>query len=162
MKTLDKNDHNSAVAELFANISPEIAESFNDEQLEVINKAFSSRRWNRHPIDLRVSVPIAGLQFYLVFVAGRERRSKQRLHSQKGLYPFLTPGNIVFITGFLTILSISSFTVFPFLFSSLTSVFRSSPYPTAIPWLENKVDCQHTGRSWKNNECLDYEHNPMF
>jgi len=162
MKDLEQKDDNSAIAELFAKISPEIAESFNDEQLEVIKKAFSFRRWKHHPIDLRVSVPIPGLQFYLVLLAGQEQRSKQRLRSQRALYPLWTPGNIVFITGFLTILSISSYTIFPFLFSSLTSVFASSPYPTAIPWLESKFDCEHTGRSWKNNQCWDYEHNPSF
>ena len=147
--------------QLFAKIPPEITDTFTEEQLEAIKKAFSSRNWARHPLDLRVSVPIPGLRFYLVLLAGSERRSKQRLQYQRSVYPLWTPGNIVFLTGFLIILLTSSFTTFSFLFSLLTSV-PTSPYPTSIPWLDNKFECEHTGRTWRDGDCWDSEHNPMF
>ena len=166
MKPLEKNSNDLIFVELFAKISPEIADSFNQEQLEAIKKAFCSPSWNRHPLDLRVSVPILELQFYLVFLAGRERRSKERLRSERGVYPLWTPTNLVFLIGFFSVITTSSFIVFPFLFSSLFSLLiaisTAQPNPTSIPWLENKLDCEHTGRTWRDHKCWDYEHNPMF
>jgi hypothetical protein len=76
---------------LFAEITPEVANSFTVEQLEAIKKVFISRTWTRHSLDIRVSVPIPGLRFYLVLLGGSERRSKMRLRSEKCLYPFWTP-----------------------------------------------------------------------
>ncbi|MBO3458095.1 hypothetical protein G7B40_034760 [Aetokthonos hydrillicola Thurmond2011] len=160
MRSLQHND--TVFAEFLAKIDPEIADTFTDEQLDAIKEAFGSRSWNRHPIDVRVSVPIPGIPFYLVLLAGSERRSKQRLRSEKGLYPLWTPSNIIFMIGFIIVLSVSGLTTLSFVFSSLSYTYNSSPHPASIPWLENKSDCQHTGRIWEHGKCWDYEHNPMF
>lgn len=152
--------HDPVFKQLFAEISPEIADTFTSEQIEAIKRVFG-RNWNRHPIDVRVSVPILELRFYLVLLAGSERRSKQRLRSEKGVYPLRTPGNIVFLLGFFTILLTCGFTTSSLVSSSLTSTSDSS-FPTSIPWLHNQSECEHTGRSWRKGECWDSEHNPMF
>jgi len=159
MKSLQHSD--PVFWQHFAKISPEIADTFTEEQLEAIKQAFASRSWNRHPLDLRISVPIPGLRFYLVLLAGRERRSKKRLRSEKSTYVLWTPSNIIFLIGFLIVLSTSCFSTFSLIFSSLSSI-SNSPHPTSIPWLHNQFDCEHTGRTWRNEECWDYEHNPMF
>lgn len=147
--------------QLFAKIPCEITDTFTQEQIEAIKKTFGSRSWNRHPLDLRFSVPFLGLRFYLVLLAGSEQRSKQRLQSERSLHPLWTPENMIFLTGFFLILLTSSFTTLSFVFSLLTSV-PTSPYPTSIPWLHNKSECQHTSRTWRDGKCWDYEHNPMF
>jgi hypothetical protein len=159
MKSLQHVD--PVFEQLFAKIPQEITDTFTEEQLEAIKKAFGSRSWTRHPLDLRVSIPIPGLRFYLVLLAGPERRAKQRLQYERSVYSLWTPGNIVFLMGFLMILLTSGFTTFSFVFSSLTSV-STSPHPTSIPWLQNESECKHTGRSWRNGKCWDYEHNPLF
>ncbi len=161
------NNHDPVFAELFVRLSPEIADSFNEEQLEAIKKAFGSQSFSRHPLDVRVSVPIPGIKFYLVLLAGLERRSKQRLRSEKGIYPFWRLSNIIFLIGFFSVLLTSILILFPFVSSSLASSLAfisntSSPNPTSIPWLEHQFDCEHTGRTWKDGKCWDYEHNPMF
>ncbi len=38
----------------------------------------------------------------------------------------------------------------------------TSYHPTSIPWIDNSSQCEHSGRSWENNECWDSEHSPMF
>lgn len=146
---------------LIAEIDPKVAKTFTVEQLEAIKRGFSSRAWTRHSLDIRVSVPIPGLRFYLVLLAGSERRSKVRLRSEKALYPFWTPVNILFIIGFLSILSVSSYTIFSFVLSSLTPI-SSSFYPTSIPWIYDQSECQHTGRIWHDGKCWDSEHSPNF
>ncbi|MBW4630456.1 MAG: hypothetical protein KME30_00715 [Iphinoe sp. HA4291-MV1] len=147
--------------QLFAKIPSEITDTFTKEQLEAIKKVFGSRNWTRHPLDLRVSLPIPRQRFYLVLLAGPERRSKQRLQSEKSVYRFRTPGNIVFLVGFFIILLTSGLTTFSFILSLLSST-STSFYPTSIPWLYSKFECEHTGRIWRYEKCWDYEHNPMF
>ncbi|MEH2195924.1 MAG: hypothetical protein V7K98_25230 [Nostoc sp.] len=145
---------------LFAEIDPKVANTFTVEQLEAIKRGFSSPVWTPHSLDIRVSVPIPGLRFYLVLLAGSERRSQVRLRSEKGLYPFWTPVNILFIIGFLSILSVSGYTIFSFILSSLTPL--STNYPTSIPWIYDNSECEHTGRIWHDQKCWDSEHNPNF
>ncbi|MEH2412291.1 hypothetical protein [Nostoc sp.] len=152
---------------LFSKISPKIADSFTDEQLKAIQRGFGSQAGSRHSLDIRVSVPIPGLRFYLVLLAGSERRSQQRLQNEKGRYPLFNAGNIIFLTGFLTILLSCSFTIFPFLWSSFTSLasftsISTSPYPTSIPWIFDKSECEHTNRTWSNQKCWDDQHSPTF
>ena len=106
-------------------------------------------------------MPIPGLRFYLVLLAGLERRSKQRLRSEKGLHPFWTLGNIFFFIGFLIILSACSYTIFFSVFSSLTPIPTPSN-PTSIPWINDKSECEYTNRVWREGKCWDYEHSPNF
>ncbi len=165
MKSLEHID--PIFERLFSKISPKIANSFTDEQLKALQRGFGSKVGTRHSLDIRVSVPIPGLGFYLVLLAGSERRSQQRLQYEKGRYPFFNIGNLIFITVFLTILLGCSFTIFPFLWSSLTSLtsISTSPSPTSptsIPWIFDKSECEHTNRTWRNEKCWDDQHSPMF
>ncbi|MEH2084490.1 MAG: hypothetical protein V7K89_32335 [Nostoc sp.] len=68
MNSLQYTD--STFKQLFAEIDPEIANTFTVEQLEAIKKGLASRARTRHSLDIRVSVPIPGLKFYLVLLAG--------------------------------------------------------------------------------------------
>ncbi|MEH2297954.1 hypothetical protein [Nostoc sp.] len=151
----------STFEQLFAEIAPEVANTFTVEQLEAIKRGFVSRGRIRHPLDIRVSVPIPGLRFYLVLLAGSERRSKLRLRSEKGLYPFWTPANILFLIGFLIILSACGYTIFSFALSSLTPI-SASYYPASIPWIDDKSECEYTSRVWHDGKCWDSEHSPNF
>jgi hypothetical protein len=147
--------------QIFAQIDPEVANTFTVEQLEAIKRGLASRARKRHSLDIRVAVPIPGLRFYLVLIAGSERRSKVRLRSEKGLYPFWTPANILFLIGFLIILSVCSYTIFSSALSSLTPI-SSSYYPTSIPWINDKSECERTGRIWNDRKCWDFEQSPNF
>jgi len=146
---------------LFAEISPEVTSTFTLEQLEAIKKGFAACTWKRHSLDIRVSVPIPGLRFYLVLLGGLERRSKVRLRSEKGLYPFWTPVNILFVIGFLMIIPACGYTIFSFVLPSLTPL-PTSFYPTSIPWIYDKSECERTGRIWNNGKCWDFEQSPNF
>ncbi|MEH2251552.1 hypothetical protein [Nostoc sp.] len=147
--------------QLFSKINPKIANSFTDEQLKAIQRGFGSQAGARHSLDIRVSVPIPGLGFYLVLLAGSERRSQQRLQNEKGRHPLFNTGNIIFLTGFSTILLSCSFIILSFFWSSLSSI-STSPYATSIPWIFDKSECEHTNRTWRDEKCWDEQHSPMF
>ena len=53
------------------------AASFSAEQLAAVKTAFGGERLGGHPVDRRGTVPL--LRWYVVFIAGRDRREKSRL-----------------------------------------------------------------------------------
>ncbi|WP_413171274.1 hypothetical protein [Anabaena azotica] len=156
-----KQDINPLRENFFAQVSPEIAATFTKEQIEALQKGFPSREWNDHSIDLRISFPVSLISFYLVILAGEERRSKQRLQYEKNLYPLWTPGNIFFIMVFSFIIITGSFSTLVF-FKSLVHAKRQAVFPTSIPWIENRNDCERANRDWKDNKCWDSQHSPYF
>lgn len=153
--------NNPTFEQLFSQINPEIASTFTDKQIEALKRGFSYNKSSRHFLNIRVSIPIPRLGFYLVLLAGSERRSQNRLRSEKGLYPFWTLSNSLFVIGFLSILSICCFTIFSFVLSSLNLTSPLS-YPTSIPWIYDKSECEYTDRVWRDDKCWDYEHSPNF
>jgi hypothetical protein len=42
------------------------------------------------------------------------------------------------------------------------SPVNQSSYPTSIPWIKSKIECEDTGRNWSNNQCWDEEHSASF
>lgn len=82
-----------AVEKLLARIPKASGITFTDEQLEVVDLAFSN--WNGvHPIDIRCSIPI-WRRFYVSLVVGPERRSKERRKQDRENHPLMIFGNIV-------------------------------------------------------------------
>lgn len=55
------------------------------------------RLWQRHPVDLRLTVPFVGCDLYLTMVAGPERRSTARRQLERRRHPLRTLGNAVFV-----------------------------------------------------------------
>ena len=61
--------------QMFARMSPGAKFTFTPAQLDEIKKAFSARTHVRHALDFRHSICLFGKSYYLVVLAGRERRS---------------------------------------------------------------------------------------
>ncbi|MCH9019960.1 MAG: hypothetical protein IIA73_06315 [Proteobacteria bacterium] len=90
------------IARFLARIPRDIAQSFSDAQLEAIVAAFGTRRWRDHPIDIRLTIPLVGRAYYLVVLAGAERRSRRRRRAERIAHPFVTLGNAIFAAVFFT------------------------------------------------------------
>ena len=63
---------------LLANMPEDVASSFTELQLTMIEHALEGGKWHNHPVDIRLSIPVPWRRFYLVLLAGRERRSRER------------------------------------------------------------------------------------
>ena len=88
---------------------------------------------------------------------------RERLGTKKGKFQFSTPTKIMLFTAFIALLPTSGFCTASLILSYVNSTSTAAvSYPTSIPWLTEKSQCQHTGRTWRDNKCWDYEHNPMF
>ena len=67
---------------LLSRIPHDVQASFTPEQVRGLRQACEQLRWGRHPLDIRLSLPFPATRFYLVFLAGMERRSTQRLRAE--------------------------------------------------------------------------------
>jgi hypothetical protein len=64
--------------QMFARMSPGAKFRFSPEQIDEIKKAFGARSRGSHAVDMRYSIGLFGKSYYLVFLAGRERRNLPR------------------------------------------------------------------------------------
>jgi hypothetical protein len=60
---------------MFARMSPGAKFTFTAAQLDEIKKAFAARSRTSHDLDIRHSFRLFGKSYYVVLLAGRERRS---------------------------------------------------------------------------------------
>ena len=73
----------SAKAELALNrllqmMPPAVAASFTPIQREALQQALVANAWRRHPLDIRLTLPLLVKRLYVVLLVGEERRSRKR------------------------------------------------------------------------------------
>ncbi len=59
-------------------LDPELRAQITPELEAALRREMGAPQWQRHPFDLRFSLPWFGQRYYLAFVAGPERRSAAR------------------------------------------------------------------------------------
>lgn len=135
-----------------------VVESFSDAQLEALRSAMVNPA--RHKLDIRLSIPTPFKRFYVVFLAGPERRSKARRISDG--FRLWTPVNTIFLALLLSSLLVTLYNGF-YLATSLTpDVSAEQSHPTALPWIDSEQGCNGAQRIWKDGFCFDSEHSPEF
>ena len=92
-------------------VPADVAESYDAHQFEAIAAVFGARHWRRHAIDRRLVFPLFGRNFYVVALAGGERRSPTRRLSDRLLHPVATIGNAAFALVFFIAILFSLFAV---------------------------------------------------
>lgn len=56
----------------------------------------AKRDWSGpHPVDIRLTLPLLSGRYFLTVLAGRERRSSERLRAERDQHPLLKTGNVV-------------------------------------------------------------------
>ena len=89
--------------QLFNNIAPQVRESFTTEQRAALADAARRCKWGRHATDIRLTIPLLSRRYYLVLLAGEERRNAQRRQAERSHHPVATGGNLLFIGATVTI-----------------------------------------------------------
>lgn len=74
-----KVEPNSLLLRLFSHAPADFIKSFSDEQIAGLNAAAINADTRFHSIDFRTSLSFFGIPFYVTFLMGRERRSRERL-----------------------------------------------------------------------------------
>ncbi len=74
-----------------------VREGLTEAQRAAIAEALGAGRWRRHPIDIRLSLPLVHSRYCITIVAGRERRSGARRSRERDRHPLRTTGNLAFL-----------------------------------------------------------------
>ncbi len=82
----------------------EVVSSFTELQLESIERALEGGRWDDHPVDLRLSIPVLWRRFYFVLLAGPERRSAERRKNERARRPGRVIADVILFVLFFMLL----------------------------------------------------------
>ena len=73
---------------IFSRMSEPERVAFGDEQIESLKNACGRLHWDKHPVDIRLSVPVLIARYYLVLLAGPERRNAIRRKDERARHHF--------------------------------------------------------------------------
>ncbi|WP_017316393.1 hypothetical protein [Mastigocladopsis repens] len=76
--TKDSSNKDPFVQQFFARIPSKTAGTFTDVQLAALKQVFQGRLSKRHVVDIKLSIPFPKQGLYVVFLLGKEKRSKER------------------------------------------------------------------------------------
>ncbi|MBE9177505.1 hypothetical protein IQ268_02800 [Oculatella sp. LEGE 06141] len=144
---------------MIARIAPEAAATFTPYQLEALKLAIHQLKWKSHTVDIRLSIPFPERGFYLVFLAGSEKRSRQRIRAGQLRQPRLLAG---VMAGLLLLGTAAFFGTSSRSQTTLRSQKSSEVHPTIVPWIQTETDCHQSGREWQDNHCWDGEWSHLF
>lgn len=151
-----------ALERLMGQMPPNLARSFTDSQREALQSALANTIWQKHAVDIRLSIPLLIQRYYVVFVAGPEKRSEERRQQERGQRSVSIPRQMA-MAAVVTTLGIGALAMLMYLTQSQSDVVdQRSVSPAAIPFLGDRTTCEHSGRTWDNGECLDFDHDPTF
>ncbi|MEL6246769.1 MAG: hypothetical protein AAFR15_02025 [Cyanobacteria bacterium J06627_15] len=137
--------------------------SFTEAQLTAIRSMYSNLgRSNSALIDQRLTIPFIGGRLYAVFMIGRDCRTQPRTTLKRALKARLIMAALIAvgcssILGLVKLRQIYSTSAYRRSFAT-----EKSAHPTAVPFKRNQEECETSGREWRDDECIDHEHDPTF
>ncbi len=91
------------ISRFLSRVPADVASTFSQAQLFAIRDFVTNNR-ERQAVDIRWTIPLIWFRFFIVVVAGPERRSPRRLAAERAARPILTWSNIFVIAVFLAML----------------------------------------------------------
>ena len=92
-------DNDGLMTGILNNIPENARGLFSDDHLAALNTACGKLKWNKHPVDIRLSIPTLFSRYYMVLLGGPERRDSERRAEEKQRHPLKTVGNFLFLGG---------------------------------------------------------------
>ncbi len=94
-------------------LEQETREGLSDNSSVSTRKAPGGEPWgNDHPVNIRFSIPLLFGRYYVTLVAGKERRSGERLAGERKKHPLMKLGNIVVMAACGTICGLLALSMF--------------------------------------------------
>ncbi len=94
-------------------LEQETREELSDNSSASVRKAPGGEPWgNDHPVNIRLSIPLLIGRYYVTIVAGKERRSGERLANERKKHPFMKLGNLVVMAACGTICGLAALSMF--------------------------------------------------
>ncbi len=92
------------IARFLASVPAYVAPTFSQAQLLAIKDFVIDDRGRRQAVDIRWTIPLIWFRFFIVVLAGPERRSAERRAAERAARPILTWSNVIVIAVFLVML----------------------------------------------------------
>ena len=91
------------ISRFLSRVPADVAATFSQAQLFAIRDFVTNNR-DRQAVDIRWTIPLIWFRFFIVVLAGPERRSARRRAADKALRPLWTWSNAIVIAVFLVML----------------------------------------------------------
>jgi hypothetical protein len=98
----------TTAAWLFARLPDWVIDTLSAEQKVALAKAAEDSAWGRHPVNIRLSLPLIARRYYLPIVAGEEKRSEERRSHERHRYPLRTAANLFFFLGLAALIYVAA------------------------------------------------------
>ncbi|MBW4483707.1 MAG: hypothetical protein KME14_14290 [Tildeniella torsiva UHER 1998/13D] len=144
---------------VLARMAPEVAATFSPAQVQALQVALTPRR---HPVNIRLSLPLGITRIYLVVLAGTEVRSATRRRQDAAQHPLWTPTNMLVMAGTMGLGILALLAMVQITSVDLAAVFNPKAAPAGIPFKADRSSCEESGRTWREGNCLDFGHDPTF
>ncbi len=96
-------------------LEQETREGLSDNSSASVRKAPGGEPWgNDHPVNIRLSIPLLFGRYYVTIVAGKERRSGERLASERKKHPLMKLSNLIVMAACGTICGLALLALFQF------------------------------------------------
>ncbi len=146
-----------------------LRDTFTEEQLTAIRETYSGLSRGSTPIiDQRVTLPIPGSPLYAVLIVGRDLRSKSRAEKTRTTVKRAIKARLIMaacvvlgcgsMLGLVKLRHVYSTQAY----RSTLRTEDATAHPTTVPFKRDRTACETSGREWRNDECVDHEHNPTF
>lgn len=149
----------SPLEAVLARMDPAVATSFTSAQCQALNTALTPRR---HRVNVRLSLPLGWTRLYLVLLLGTEQRSRDRRRLEATQHPLWTPTNLLAIGGSLGLGVLLLLGLVGLSRADLDRLGHPAAAPAAVPFKADRASCEASGRSWQEDTCLDFGHDPTF
>lgn len=156
------SSENGAFSALVRRLPPEVVDSFSPSQTQALRQALQSQAPNRHPVDLRLSIPFWPRRIYLVLLIGQERRTISRLKQCDRTF-VVGQRQAALILGCL-VLGVGSI----FALNQAPGWVRAwqerpvNIHSTSLPFKTTEDECREMDRVWEDGRCFDPQHDPNF
>lgn len=140
-------------------MAPEMTATFSPAQVQALKVALTPRR---HPVNIRLSLPLGITRVYLVVLAGTELRSSDRLCQSAAQHPLGTPMNILVMASTIGVSILALLAMVQLDNTDLSNLFNPRAAPASIPFKADRNSCEESGRLWQEGSCLDFSHDPTF
>ena len=94
-------------------LEQETREEWSDNSSASVRKAPGGEPWGSdHTVNIRLNIPLVFGRYYVTIVAGKERRSGERLASERKKHPLMKLGNLAVMAACGTICGLAALSMF--------------------------------------------------
>jgi hypothetical protein len=91
-------EQTALVENVMSRVPDDILQALSEDQVARLRAAIAeTRHWRKHPIDIRLSLPLFTRRLFLTLVGGIDARGADRRAKERTMHPVATRPNVIFL-----------------------------------------------------------------